>query len=266
MKSPNCYLFIPVILILLCAPAWSQTKLPDPQYRSLIGQPNPALAGIEKLYVIVEPSDPSPSKDGLVWKDFQNKIENKLKESALKIEPGLVLGKGQRAHDIPEFRVYMELLKFADSQIYVFRIQTALAAKARLPDRNVYFKVDLWQAPAVMQAVDVSNMAKTVTAITLKQADAFIAAWLAANPAFSQPTDPNDTPAAVSERQTQKKAALAATLQKTEYKFVASKNSRVFHSPDCSSAKRIKAENLVSYNTRAAVIKAGKRPCRRCKP
>ena len=256
MKTRIYYLIAAFVTAALCPAATCQTKLPDLQYRSLIGQPNPALAGIEKLYVIVEPSDPSPSKDGLVWKDFQNKIENKLKESALKIEPGLVLGKGQRAHDIPEFRVYMELLKFADSQIYVFRIQTALAAKARLPDRNVYFKVDLWQAPAVMQAVDVPNMAKTVTAITLKQADAFIAAWLAANPAFSRPTDPNDTPAAVSERPT----------QKTEYKFVASKNSRVFHRPDCSSAKRIKPENLIGYNTRTAVVKAGKRPCRRCKP
>lgn len=266
MKTKIYYLIAAFVAAALCPAATCQAQPPDIQDFSLIGQANPALADIEKLYVVVEPSEARPSKDGLVWKDIQDKIENKLKESALEIEPGLVLGKGQRAHDIPEFRVYMELLKFADSQIYVFRIQTALAAKARLPDRNVYFKAELWQSPAVMQAVDVPNMAKTVTDITLKQTEAFIAAWLAANPAFSRPTDANDTAADVSKRRTQKKTALAATQQKTEYKYVASKNSRVFHRPDCSSAKRIKHENLVGYDTRTAAVKAGKRPCRRCKP
>jgi len=266
MKSPNCYLFTPVILIFSFTPAWSQTELPDIQHRALIAQANPALAGIEKLYVIVEPSQAGQSKDGLVWKGLQDKIENKLKDSALKIEPGLVLGKGQRAHDIPEFRLYMELLKFADSQIYVFRIQTALAVKAQLPGRSVFFKADVWRSAPVMQAVDVPDMAKTVTAIILKQTEAFIAAWLAANPAFSRPAGANDIPAAVSERPAQKKTAPADAQQKTEYKYVASKNSRLFHRPGCSAAKRIKPGNLVGYNTRAAAVKAGKRPCRRCKP
>jgi len=51
-----------------------------------------------------------------------------------------------------------------------------------------------------------------------------------------------------------------------EYEYVASKNSNVFHKPDCRWAKKISSENLVGYNSREEAIKAGKRPCRWCKP
>ncbi|RLA83243.1 MAG: hypothetical protein DRG31_06400 [Deltaproteobacteria bacterium] len=50
------------------------------------------------------------------------------------------------------------------------------------------------------------------------------------------------------------------------YKYVSSKNSSVFHRPDCSSVKRISPENLVGYGSREEALSAGKRPCKRCKP
>jgi hypothetical protein len=48
--------------------------------------------------------------------------------------------------------------------------------------------------------------------------------------------------------------------------FVSSKNSDIFHSRDCSSAKRIKPENAVNYGSCREAIEAGKRPCARCEP
>lgn len=51
-----------------------------------------------------------------------------------------------------------------------------------------------------------------------------------------------------------------------QYKYISSKNSQVFHSPECRSAKRIKPENIVSYISRDEAIAAGKRPCKVCKP
>lgn len=48
--------------------------------------------------------------------------------------------------------------------------------------------------------------------------------------------------------------------------FVASRNSQVFHRPDCKSAARITEKNLVRYATRDEAIKAGKRPCVECRP
>ncbi len=51
-----------------------------------------------------------------------------------------------------------------------------------------------------------------------------------------------------------------------EYKYVASKNSEVFHKPQCRWAKKISKRNLVGYNSTDEAVKAGKRPCKLCKP
>ena len=48
--------------------------------------------------------------------------------------------------------------------------------------------------------------------------------------------------------------------------YVASKSGKVFHRPDCASAKNIKPTNRVQYATHAAAIAAGLKPCEKCKP
>lgn len=48
--------------------------------------------------------------------------------------------------------------------------------------------------------------------------------------------------------------------------FVGSKNSNVYHYPWCSEAKKIKPENLVTFNTVADACAAGYRPCEVCNP
>ena len=48
--------------------------------------------------------------------------------------------------------------------------------------------------------------------------------------------------------------------------YVASKNSKVFHRPDCKAAAKISEGNLVRFATREAAVQAGKRPCTECKP
>jgi len=49
-------------------------------------------------------------------------------------------------------------------------------------------------------------------------------------------------------------------------KFVVSKKSNVFHRLNCKWAKKIKPGNRIYYKTRQEAIKAGKRPCKVCKP
>jgi 2-keto-myo-inositol isomerase len=65
---------------------------------------------------------------------------------------------------------------------------------------------------------------------------------------------------------TEKQIQPAAKSAVAEYKFVASRSSRVFHKSDCRWAKRIKPDNLVVYNSKDEAIKAGKRPCKVCNP
>ncbi|MHB1035021.1 MAG: phospholipase D family nuclease [Pirellulales bacterium] len=48
--------------------------------------------------------------------------------------------------------------------------------------------------------------------------------------------------------------------------YVASKNSAVFHKPDCKSAAKISAKNLVRYVSREEAVQEGKKPCRECNP
>jgi micrococcal nuclease len=50
--------------------------------------------------------------------------------------------------------------------------------------------------------------------------------------------------------------------------YVASKRSGrfVFHRPGCESAKRIRTENLIRFETRDQALDSGYSPCRNCKP
>jgi phosphatidylserine/phosphatidylglycerophosphate/cardiolipin synthase-like enzyme len=70
-----------------------------------------------------------------------------------------------------------------------------------------------------------------------------------------------------SERQAEQTApAPAPRTAEVSDGFVASRNSQVFHRPDCKSAAKISAKNLIRYNTREEAIQAGKRPCAECNP
>lgn len=88
---------------------------------------------------------------------------------------------------------------------------------------------------------------------------------LAANPLGKQSSD-GRTSGADSLTATEKQTKPSAKSAVAGYGYVASKNSKVFHKPDCRWAKRIKPENLVGYSSRDEAIKAGKRPCKQCKP
>ncbi|MBA7708731.1 hypothetical protein ES703_117635 [subsurface metagenome] len=210
------------------------------------------------MLVIIEPPDAEPNKDGLVWKELEAKIINKLNEAGIKIMPGIA----GNILNIDELRVYIDMLKLDDLQQYVFHVQTSLARAVYLKkQRHLLFKADVWKTEPTMQAVSVQSMPAAVTNVVLEQVEAFIYAYLAANPSSKRPSDANDISIVPKE---QVKPVAKSTAAK--YGYVASKNSKVFHKPDCSSARRIKPENLVGYNSRAEAIKAGKRPCKRCKP
>ena len=57
-----------------------------------------------------------------------------------------------------------------------------------------------------------------------------------------------------------------ATAQTKEWKYVASKNSRVFHRPGCGHAKRILPKNLIGFKSREEVVGSGRTPCKSCRP
>lgn len=282
MKTKKHYFILAVVTGILCVPALGEIRLPLPEDRRpiLIGKANPALAGIEKLYVVIVPPDTEPKKDGLVWKELDKLVRDKLKNAGItiaeddvdKINPDLakflkkklnsVRNLKFRSVNIPELRVDIEMLKLKGSQQYVFRIQIALSRLVYLAkDSSWSIKADVWKTGSPMQAISVKNMPAVVTDVVLEQVDAFIAAYCAANPPGARPSAPNDI-TVKPEKLTKPDAKRAVA----EYKYVASKNSKVFHKPDCRWVKRIKPANLVGYNSRNEAIEAGKRPCKTCNP
>lgn len=54
--------------------------------------------------------------------------------------------------------------------------------------------------------------------------------------------------------------------QSQEITYVASKNSKTYHVSSCSHAKKIKAENLISFSDKEKAVKEGYQPCKICKP
>ena len=57
-----------------------------------------------------------------------------------------------------------------------------------------------------------------------------------------------------------------AVEQEKEQSYVASKEGDKYHKPSCRLAKKIKAENKVTYGSEAEAKKDGKTPCGICKP
>ncbi len=57
-----------------------------------------------------------------------------------------------------------------------------------------------------------------------------------------------------------------ATIQTKQWKYVASKKSKVFHRSDCKWAKRISPKNFMGFKTREEAIRSGRRACKSCGP
>ena len=52
----------------------------------------------------------------------------------------------------------------------------------------------------------------------------------------------------------------------SEYAYLASVNSEVFHKPNCTWAKKIKEKNLICFKSREDAAQTGRKPCKVCRP
>ena len=48
--------------------------------------------------------------------------------------------------------------------------------------------------------------------------------------------------------------------------YFASRNSQVFHRPNCESVEKIASRNLIEFKTSTDAIRSGRRPCKGCRP
>lgn len=282
MKTKKHYLILAVVTGILCVSTLGETELPGVPDIDLIGRPNPTLADIGRLYVVIVKRHSQPDDNGLLLKELEQSVRDKLKDAHItvaednvdkmksdfkkvllrRLKENNVRNLRLRSVYIPELRIDIDALKLTDSQRYVFRIQTSVARAVCLSrEYRPLFKADVWKVKPTMQMVSVKSMPAKVTDVVLEQVEAFIVAYIAANPPGTRPPDANDI-TGKPEKLTKPDAKRAVA----QYKYVASKNSKVFHKPECRWVKRIKPANLVGYNSRNEAIEAGKRPCKMCKP
>jgi hypothetical protein len=247
------------LTVLFLTPAFAQLEKPtEPR---LIAKPNPAMADINNLAVVIIPPPSEPNTDGLVWSQLMETISGKLNKAGIKI----VAGVAGNILEIPELRLNIDLLKLNDSQQYIFRVQTSFARKVLLEDvSGSYIKADVFKTDPVIEVVQIHDMPEVIVNVASQQVDAFITAWSVAKQLNKQ-NDVNQ-PGPRLGKAVADKGTKPVKQRDTETKFVASKNGKVFHKSDCPSAGRILPKNLVTYATRDDAEKAGKRPCERCNP
>jgi len=259
MKARRYFLLLAVVAGFLCSSVWGEERLHEEDYGSvLLSRPNPALAGIEQLAVVIVPSGAEPNMARLVETEVGTRVIERLNKAGIKIVAAI----GGDILNIVELRINVDMLKLADSQQYAFHIQTSLSRAVCLSEKQRFsFKADVWNTEPVMRVASAQNMSQEVTRVVMEQVEAFIHAYLAANPKGAEITKSNN----ISTVPKKGVEAVAKPIA-AEHRYIASKNGKVFHNPNCSSAERIKPENRVFYNSRQDAINAGKRPCKLCNP
>lgn len=262
MKTKKYYLILAIVTGILYTPALGEVKFYPSAEESSHIVPDPALVEVKLISVTIVPADMVFEKDSFDQEELKAEVEYKLKKAGINVfipKEGIVY----RLPEISELKVRMEMFKFADFEEHVCRIQTFLSRLVNLPAKQSWsFRTDVWKTEPVMQVVSVQDMPAAVTNAVLNQVETFISCYQIATQRPVQPADANDITAVT----VPKRVGAVAKPAVAKYNYVASKNSKVFHNPECSSAKRILPKNLVGYNSRNEVLKAGKRPCKICKP
>ncbi len=263
MKTAKYYFFLTATIVFFAVPAFAglEIRVSEAEPPLLIGKSNPILAGVEQLCVVIVAPDAEPNESGLVWKDLKAKAENELTQSGIKI---ISCPEVNIPSDNPELRIEVNILKPENSALYVFHVQTSLARLVCLgKDSNLFVKADVCKISSAMQTSLVETTPAAITGLVLKQVDAFIHFYLAANPSGKSASDVNNAPLATELPKITEPYNKPSTPQ---YKYIASKKGKVFHKAGCVWVTRIKPENLVGYNVRDEALGAGKRPCKLCEP
>ncbi|MHC4131342.1 MAG: hypothetical protein ACYSR3_05010 [Planctomycetota bacterium] len=225
------------------------------------------LDGIEKFVVQITSVKDSFDKESPPWNKLPDKVKQKFYEANIDIVLRPISNEQPNASILPVLQIYINSLELKETEQTVFHIQTVFKTKVCLDEKPLrHIKADVWKTKPVMKAVSLHQLPTRITDEVLEQVQAFIFAYNAANSKHAESENKNilntQRPAELSPRQ----AASDALTQPIHSRFIASKNSKVFHNSECQWVQKIKSENLVIYNSREQVINAGKRPCKICNP
>lgn len=191
--------------------------------------------------------------------EIRENIVKQLEQAGIKILPVNLWG---TAPGRCRLKVLIRVYKPSDLDTFIYNLKiyfVQTVALERIPEAKI--DAVTWEL-AWLAHGSKSRLAGAVPANLKIMTDNFIRDYHLANPLSNEQSDINaGNNVSVTSPKGQIRSGVTA-----QYKYVSSKNSKIFHLPQCRSAKRIKPENLVGYNSREEVIQAGKRPCKVCKP
>ena len=263
MKIKTYHLILAVAAGFICASVPCRAEQSPSGDKPLsINQPHPALAGIDKLYVVVFRYGAKQDKDKPFWEQLEANVKEKLSRTGIKLDTPTA----DNILTIPELRIYVSTLSLEDSRQFVFHIRTALARAVCLKGKqNPVFKAENWKSAPVMQVVAAENMPAKITDLVLEQVEGFINIYKASKPTGTKTSDAGINETGLS-KIPEKQDETVVNSAISEHKYIASKSSNIFHKPDCRWAMNISEGNLVTYTSKDEAIKAGKRPCKTCNP
>jgi len=241
--------------ILLATSAGGATDvLLDRNDEPLLVSADPVLADVNQLTVVLATRDTPGVERMIDAADVKARVLQKLGEAGVGVVP-------RGTETAPRLVVDIEGMEVPGSDQCVFRVQTALDRLVIVPGQgNRQLMTEVWRVGPTMAVVARSQVGGAICDAVLIQTGAFADAHRTARRLLGATKD--TAGAAPGSTQTASQTA-AGTLPTT---FVASKNGRVFHRPDCRWAQNISADNLVRYQTREEALASGKKPCKSCKP
>lgn len=266
-------LFPILVIALLCSNLFGSNVI-STRKASVAGLPNPALVGIEAFRVVVMYHNAALGRDDWIFTQLGATAEQRLAESEPRIAAMIERGYAARYLNIPILRINIDKLVLEPTRPPAFYVQTSFAADITfVRNPSVFFRLDLWTRADTIQAESLQAEFTAVTSLVNKHIEEFVSDFTQANSLIILRPDVNDfnnipaqtaqqTPAQIPKE----KPKTPVEKDKVEYKYIASKNSSIFHKADCSWVNRILPKNRIEYETREQAINAGKKPCKKCKP
>jgi hypothetical protein len=241
---------IVMVMCLLAGLTASSSAMLNPRQAS--------LRGADVMTVDVVCSQDVKETD-LKQQEIRENIVKRLEQAGIKILPEQLWG---TAPGRCRLKVLIKVYKPSDLKTFIYSLKVYFVQTVFL-ERIPEAKIDAVTWELTWLAHGSKDMLTEAVPGNLKiMTDNFIRDYHLANPQDDElPDNSESNVVSVTVPEGQVRSNVA-----TSYKYVSSKNSQVFHSPNCRSVKRIKAENLVGYNSRDEAIQAGKRPCKVCKP
>lgn len=259
------HLVILLLVGILCQAAFGQTEKTQSHQPKAEYLVNPALTAIGQLHVTIN-RFADLANYNVPGGELLIKVKQRIAKTGINVQPQAAR-RGLRTSPIPELIIDIEPLGPTRGQGHMFRIKTSLFVN--LPSsrgrRSSFLNIDIWTAGATTETATLENLPTMVTSQLMKQIDAFISDYLAANPKLARAADIDKEPTKLKPKK-KKRAPTPSERVAAEYKYVASKKSKVFHKADCRWIKNIKPENITGFNSRGEMVKAGKKACKLCQP